>query len=232
MRIMLVMFALLCSGLVHAALEAGSYTGDDNAKNNFELHLRELPERRGSFLGLLVNKDETKVRAYLIDGFSASKYGFLSLRLTGNYNIGVSSTLPTMALTVTGDTLVMTTNGNQNDMGFNSSITFRTKNKQALRWVPLIAGNYNSKSVVLSNLDVEDEATMTSKAPGLTGDYVLRETRQNMYVLLSTQLTPTGVKLNKDATGFVVFLSGSRFSGNKMIIVNSETGAAKAIKNN
>ena len=231
MKHVLVLFALLCSGLVHAALEAGSYIGEDNAKGSYELHIRELPERRGSFLGLLVNKDETKVRAYLIDGFSSSKYGFLSLRLTGNYNIGVSNTLPAMALTVTNDTLVMTSNSGQNDMGFNTSITFRMKNKQQLRWVPLLAGNYNNKSIVVSNLDAEDEATMTSKAPGMTGDYILRETRQNLYVILSTQLTATGVKLNKDATKFSAFLSGSRFSSAKMLVIDSTSGATAPLKN-
>lgn len=230
MRIMLVMFALLCSGLVHAALEVGSYSGEDNAKNDFELHIRELPERRGSFLGILTNKNETETRAYLIDAFSSSKYGLLSLRLTGNYNIGVVNTLPAMALTVTADTLVLTSNSAQKDMGFQTSITFRMKNKQALRWSPLIAGNYNRKTVVVSNLDAENEATMTSKASGLTGDFILRESRQDMYVLLSTQLTSTGVKLNKNATRFVIFLSGSRFSGNKMLIIDSNSGNSVATK--
>ena len=230
MKSMLLMFALLCSGLVHAALEVGSYEGQDNARTGYELHIRELPERRGSFMGLLINTKQSKARAYLIDGFSSSKYGLLSLRLTGNYNIGVSNTLPAMGMTVTGDTLVLTSNG-ENDMGFSTSITFKTKNKKALRWTSLLAGNYANKSIVISNLDAENEATMTSKAQGLVGDFVLRETRQDMYVVLSTQLTSTGVKLDKNATLFAVFLKGSRMSGDQMLLINSNTGAAAEAKN-
>ena len=225
MKSMLLMFALLCSGLVHAALEVGTYDGVDNARNDYELHIRELPERRGSFIGLLVNNKQSKVRAYLVDAFSSSKYGLLSLRLTGNYNIGVSNTLPSISLTATSDTLVLTPNG-ENDMGFSTSITFKTKSKKPLRWSPLIAGNYSSKQIVVSNLDAENEATMTSKAAGLVGDYVLRETRQDMYVVLSTQLTSTGVKLDKNATLFAVFMKGGRFGGDQLFIVNSATGAA------
>ena len=231
MKLMLLMFAIICSGLAQAALEVGTYKGSDNNNNRFELHIQALPEREGSFLGLLVNDDETKVRAYLIDGFSSSKYGLLSMRLTGNYNIGVSNTLPTLALTVTDHTLVMTANGNDNDMSFSSSITFRTKDKLYLRWSPLISGNYASKKMVISNLDADNESTVTSKLPGHTGDFVLRETRKDMYIMLSSQLTATGIKLGKDATKFAVFLKGSRFSANKMLLVDSDTGSAVALKN-
>jgi hypothetical protein len=231
MKSLVIMFAILCAGHSQASFEVGTYEGIDNNRGSFELHIRDIPERRGSFIGLLVNARETKIRAYLIDGFSASRYGFLSMRLTGNYNLGVSSTVPALGLTVSGDSLVLTPNDDRNDMGFVSSITFKKAARQTVKWVPLIAGNFNGRDLVVSNLDAESESTVSSKVTGLTGDFVLRETRNDMYVLLNSELTPTGVKLSKDATRFVVFLAGTRWNPARMLVVDSSTGITIRVKN-
>jgi hypothetical protein len=230
MKSLVIMFTMLCAVLAHASLEVGTYTGVDNNRNAFELHVRDIPERRGSFIGLLVNSKETKVRAYLIDGFSESKYGLLSIRLTGNYNLGVSNTTPALGMTVTSDALVLTPNGYRNDMGFTTSVTFAKANRQAVKWVPLIAGNYSGRLVV-SSLDAENESTVSSKVAGLSGDFVLRETRNDMYVLLNSQLTPTGVKLDKAATRFAVFLSGTRWNPARLLVVESDSGKTIGFKN-
>ncbi len=231
MKSLVILFAMLCAASSQASIEVGSYEGIDSNRGTFELHVRDIPERRGSFIGLLVNSRETKVRAYLIDGFSASRYGFLSMRLTGNYNIGVSSTVPALGLTISGDSLVLTPNDDRNDMGFASSITFKKASKKDVKWVPLISGNFSGRDLVVSNLDAELESTVSSKVPGLVGDFVLRETRNDMYVLLNSELTPTGVKLSKEATRFVVFLSGTRWNPARMLVVDSATGTTISIKN-
>jgi hypothetical protein len=217
MKSLIVFFILLFTMAAHAVnLQEGSYSGADAKRQGFSLHLQSYPGREGSFLGILTNG--SVARLYLLDQFSTGKYGMLSLRALDNYVIGATSTTPIMALTVTADSLVITPNHAQVDITFNTSISIKQSSKKPLYWRELVAGNYGSKKMVVSAIDGNNEATVASRIEGFSGDYVLRESRPKLYVLLESQLNPTGVKLSKDVKNIVFFL------GSDLVIMNSADG--------
>lgn len=218
----MIAFALLLMSVAHAAvLQVGTYSGTDAKRVSFNLHVQEVPGRTGSFMGILMNK--TQARIYLLDQFSNGKYGMVALRPLENYVIGAISSTPIMALTVTDDSIVVSPNHTSVDMSFNTSITFKNR-KKALNWSELQSGNYASKKMVVSSLDGNNEATVTSKVANITGDFVLRESRKDLFVMLASQLNPTGVKLSKDVSTLVFFQKKS------MILINASSGAYTTLK--
>ena len=215
----LIAFVMLTLTLAaHAVnLQEGSYSGKDAKNVGYSLHVQAYPGRDGSFIGLLSNGPSA--RLYLLDQFSTGKYGMVSMRALDNYVIGASSTTPIMALTLTADSIVITPNHAQVDINFNTSVTMKQSSKKNLAWTDLIPGNYGSKKMVVSAVDTNNEATVASRVTNFSGDFVLRETRPKLYVMLESQLNPTGVKLSKEVKNIVYFISG------ELRIMNSNTGA-------
>ncbi len=218
MKSLIAFFMLTLTLAAHAVnLQEGSYSGKDAKKVGYSLHVQAYPGRDGSFIGLL--SGGPIARLYLLDQFSTGKYGMVSLRALDNYVIGASGTTPIMALTVTADSIVITPNHSQIDIAFNTSITMKQSSKKTLAWTDLIPGNYASKKMVISAVDSNNEATMASRVTDFSGDFVLRETRPKLYVMLDSQLNPTGVKLSKEVKNIAYFISG------ELRIMNSNTGA-------
>ncbi len=222
MKVYAFMLALLVSGIAQAALQVGTYTGTDNKRKSFEVHVQEYPGRRGSFLVVL--KEKTVARLYFVDPFSKSKYGMLPLRPMDNYIIGIQSSTPVLALSEAVDAFTITPNSGPSDIAFDASITIKKNSKKELAIVEVVAGSYGSKKIQVSGIDISRESTVTSKFTGLEGDYVLRETRPNIYVMLKSQLEDTGIKLNKTVTNLVYFTKDR-----KMVVVNGQTGLAREI---
>lgn len=221
----LLLLGLLFINFAHAAvLEVGTYSGQDSQRNDFKFHVQEITGRTGSFMGILMSK--TQARVYLLDQFSTNKYGMMAMRPMDNYVIGVMSTDPVMALTATDDTIVITPNHSTVDIAYETSITFKKKSKKALRWNALRPDNYASRKLVISALDVNDEAAVTSKVDGMAGDYILRESRPNLFLMLESQLVSTGVKLNRAVKNFVFFQNND-----EIVVVEGETGFFKVYEN-
>lgn len=210
MKTMIAFLILTFAMMAHAVdLQQGSYSGSDAKRGKFSLHLQAYPGREGSFLGLLTNGKAA--RLYLLDQFSTGKYGMVSLRASDNYVIGASSTTPILALTVAADSFVITPNHTAVDVNFNTSIRMKLSSKKALQWTELRPGNYAMKKMSISALDSNNEATVASRIQGFSGDYVLRESRPKLYVLLESQLNSTGVKLSKNVKHIVFFLGSSLY---------------------
>ena len=218
----LIVFALLLMSVAHAAsLQVGTYSGTDAKRVAFDLHVNEVPGRSGSFMGILMHKGQARI--YLLDQFSNGKYGMLALRPLENYVIGALSSTPIMALTVTDESVVITPNHSSVDMSFTTSITFKNR-KKPLNWSELQADSYAAKKMIVSSQDGNGEATVTSKVAGISGDFVLRESRKDLFVMLASQLNPTGVKLSKDVTYVVFFQKG------KMHLINASNGSYSTLK--
>jgi hypothetical protein len=228
MKLSLILLIMCLSGFTQAKIQVGTYSGVDNSNNKFEIHIQELVERRGSYIGLLTweTVKEPKVQAFLIDKFSSNKYGLIPLTTQGNYNIAPSNLNPTHALTITSDSLIITSNTDSS-----SPVKFKTRDKSELRWIALTSGSYLNSSLVISPLDINDESSVSSSITGMAGDFVFRESRANLYLVLPSRLTSTGVKLDKNDQRFVFFLSGTSFrGGGRMFIVDSKTAGAVSVR--
>jgi hypothetical protein len=215
---------LLITSLQASALVTGTYSGVDGKKNKYKLHLREYPGRETSFIALL--ETSGAARAYIVDEFAHGKYGMLSLRTSDNYVIGATSSTPTLALNATPDLITIVPNQSP-DLKIASSITIKTKSHKDLEWVDLLAGKYEDKSS-LSALDINGEASFTNKSKdkSLTaGDYVLRESRPGLYLVLKSRLTSTGIHLDKSSNQIVYFIKESGFFSREGMVVLDNDGA-------
>jgi hypothetical protein len=229
MKLYAMFMALLLSGLAQASIEPGSYTGRDQDGITFELHLQELPERQGSFLAIVNDSNWKRARVFLVDEFNTNKYGMLPLVVTKNYNLGVESSTPVLALTESHEALIITSNKGSSGLRYDTSITFKTKTIKPLALNPLNPGSYDSRNVLVSELNLNKEATLNSKSKKYSGDFIVREVRPNVYIVLQTSLTQTGIKLDKNTRDIAIFMKTNGLFGSEKLFIIDEDGEVLTI---
>ncbi|MGE3608927.1 MAG: hypothetical protein AB7I27_05025 [Bacteriovoracaceae bacterium] len=223
---------LLASGIINAAtLDIGTYEGRDANSNKFKLHIQSMSDREGSYYGLL--ESEKFARLYKVEEFASGKFGLTTFRTLRNYVLGFLDRQPLYSLTASDSAIVIAPNQSTTDIAFSGTITFKKKSLSRLEITPLKAGTYRPdgsfdmkgiKSSILSPIDSNGDAMFASKASNLSGDYVLKEARENFYLVLNSELTDIGVKTKSLASNFAYFVNGSFLCPDKMVVVDDKTG--------
>lgn len=233
MKWALLLASLLFSTFTFAqAIAPGTYLGCDASGKDFTLHVAEVPGRIGSFTAILTAKDYGRI--YYMDEFDAGTYGLVSMKALDNYVIGSTSSVPVMNLNVTQQQITISPNSfsSKLDISFDSSIIFKQSKAKVLQWVPLMPGLYDKTRSSLSEASSDSrEATFSqARIAGRVGNYVLRESRKGLYIVLASELTATGVSLDKN-TNLVAFFSVDTglFSCNRIVLLNTNTGSMQQI---
>lgn len=227
MKAIITLFILLTAGLAQAELRVGTYTGKAENGESYKLHIRSIPEREGSFLALLVMNKDYHTTAFVMDAFSASRYGLSAINPKSNYIMGPISNTPNAVLSVTDKRFVISNNPGEK-VSLPETISFKLSSHSSLRWKELDPGNYGGKSVIVSSLDANNEASVSVTGSN-AGEFVLRESRPALYISLRSELTSTGIKTNKKVNSYVYFLK-VRMGRDKMVTIDGWTGEATVTK--
>jgi len=184
-------------------LAPGTYRGT-SLKDDVSIYVKGVPGRKGSFFAV-ITKDETGF-AYLVDKFHSGKYGMIPLQALDNNVIGASNHSPSLVLTVTKDKftdqITIVSNKSDNTIGFNTQMSFKLKDKShRSEWVDHLQGTFSSKenkrAATLTAQDVNGESSLSIKTGDAPGDYILREVRPGIHLVLRSSLTTTGIEVTE-----------------------------------
>lgn len=223
----LICLLLLSSAAFAQTLREGVYRGQTD---DVRLFLRALPERQGSFLGIIVHRG-TRAVPYLVDEFATGRYGFVPLYNQKNL-IGAENYNPSLSATVIIDRNVTRVNlapNPGNAIGFNQAMIFNSTTERS-PWLDTIPGTYSyenrprgvpARSVNLSSPDASFESQLSITGGDLAGSYVLRQVRPGMHLAFRSSLSTTGVEVVEESRWIVVFLRGCFGWETKMAFIDT-----------
>jgi hypothetical protein len=220
-------FLLLTTTAFAQTLREGVYKGQND---DVRLFLRALPEREGSFLGLIIHRG-TRAVPYLVDQFSNGRYGFVPLYNQKNL-IGAENYNPSLSATVIVDrnkTRVNLAPNPGNSIGFTQAMIFESTPARS-PWLDTIPGTYSydrrprgvpARSVSLSSADASFESSLSINGGDLAGTYVLRQVRPGMHLAFRSDLTDIGERVIEESRWIVVFLEGCFGWSTKMAFIDT-----------
>lgn len=195
---------------------AGTHGGRtvNGAKQDVELILEPIAERKGSYLGILNHIEGVfrlksyRIGLYVVDPLSASDQGSYSmtpLRLTNDGYIGVNNADPSLVMTITeySPKLRMTIEkaNSTNEHGFQGSIVLEGSKKTKTSWIGYSYGQYEG-SPGKAELPVRQPGEFESQATfhlwgqdQLQGKHVVEEKWPGLFVMKRVQVSSTGVKV-------------------------------------
>ena len=222
-----------------AELAPGTYHGHSK-HTDYSVYVREVPGRTGSFLALIIN-DEKVGYAYLVDKFNSNKYGMVPLKAMDNNIIGALNHTPSLVLTVNEDTnhdrITIVPNNSGNKLGFQTEMSFKLKDKKdRSEWVRHLQGSFAAKgdkrAATLTTQDNNFESSLAIKSGNAPGDYILREVRSGIHLVLRSSLTTTGIEVNEQTSKIAVFINKeTSLCRDQMILIDTTNGNLEYFKN-
>lgn len=244
MKIRTLLFLSLMFSLTSAFaidLKEGSYRGKStNDKKNIELFVKDYPGRDGSFIAIII-KDNSTGFAYLVDKFSDGKYGMTPLKTLSNAVIGLEDANPALALTIVNErkkTIIkINSNNSNNKLGLmdNIRIIFKDADRRS-SLVHTMPGTFKYKgersSATLSNQSTSNESALTLSLPKIAGEFVLREVRPFLHILLKSSMSNTGEEVANNSSMMAFFIEGGCLFGfgDYMVLMESNTGKLTYLK--
>ncbi|OFZ56342.1 MAG: hypothetical protein A2428_07700 [Bdellovibrionales bacterium RIFOXYC1_FULL_54_43] len=181
---------------------AGSHVGVLNRDKEIHLLVRTIPERKGSFLGLMLMKDRA-AQFYRIDPLDSSlsqSYAMNPIEVGRDGELGVLNIEPSLVLSLgricprTGrPDFTINDAGSRNSAGFQGSIVFKAGHNSDLSWSDYVPGEFkgNHDRLRLSAL-TDHEATLFSEQ---AGSFVIREKMTGIYSIKKLSVTSAGALL-------------------------------------
>jgi len=220
----------LLEGSYHGAIDTSQAFG----KKPVQLILQNYPGRTGSFLAILI-RDKKVGFAYLVDKFQKNKFGMIPLRALKNGTIGVENSNPSLSLNVVYEGknpfIKILPNNSDNQLGFQEAMRIKLENRNyktvLMANIPGTYRNGSSNSNTVTNQDTNREASVSLNTKDLQGEYILREVRNSLHLLLKSSMTGAGMSTQDESKYMAFFLSERCLPliwEDSLVIMSSETG--------
>lgn len=216
-------------------LVEASFKGLLNKSQKVDFITRAIPNREGSFLGLL-KEGYDKYTFFLIDPITRASYSVVEMGILENGHFGPLTTQPQYVLQMTGQghdlpsfSISSLANHDRNS-AHKISMIFKGK-ESSYQWIDWMAGNYKSgqtdNALYLSYSDVSGfEANALFSDSKIKGNYVLREVISGISLVYKNSITAYGSEVEAIPDGVAFFIRTERFilrDLEKMILIGNRS---------
>ena len=203
-------------------LRPSSYKGKfiGNRKKVY-LMLREAVGREGSFLGVILTKDQLAL--YVIDQAKpgSNSYVMTPLEVISDGIIGIHNDDPSLTLTVLKEEeFTITVSNSNNRLGITKAMRFYDETDDRV-WLDAIPGKYSKysekgkrgkggkrvkRALVISNMNLIDQEADAQFFSGLNGPHIIAEQFSGMYTILARRYVKTGEEVDRNPRKIGVFI--------------------------